>query len=381
MSADFERQRALLAWFAAAQRSMPWRHPEPGPHPDPYAVLVSELMLQQTRVDAVIEPFERWMRRFPDFASLAAAPVDAAVEAWAGLGYYRRARALHAAASRVADEHSGVLPHDADALAALPGVGPYTVGALRSIAFDLPAALVDGNVARVLARWHAREGDEATLRKRAWRDAEAELAADDAPARGAPSQWSQALMELGATVCKPGEPDCAGCPVRAGCRAAALGVAASIPPPRKRAPVRDVFAAALVIVTQRDGRPHVWLRKQPEHGRWAGLWQPPLFEAESVEAALASAQAFAADAGLRVVTRGEVEHVLTHRRYRVSVLAATVEQSPRAVDAEPTRWSPLAEIRGRGDGVSRLGVRVVDAAREPAQPDLFRVATSSSSSS
>lgn len=378
MTVDVARQRALLTWYVANQRQLPWRHAPGGPHPDPYAVLVSELMLQQTRVDSVLQPFARWMARFPDFSSLAAAPVDDAVAAWAGLGYYRRARALHAAACAVVERHGGALPEEAAALAALPGVGAYTVGALRSIAFARPAALVDGNVARVLARWHAARGDESTLRKAAWAAAEAELAPEDAPARSDPSRWSQALMELGALVCRPGQPDCATCPVRAGCRAADAGVAAEIPPARKRAAQRDVHAVAVLLRRGFGASRTVWLRQQPSDARWAGLWQPPMFESEHVGHAQQQARRWCDAHGLVAEPVAEVEHVLTHRRYRVEVWQCDTFGDEPSFDAQPTRWTPVTEVRGRGDGVSRLGVRVVHAAREPARASR---ATSSGKSS
>lgn len=365
-SATFERQAALLRWYVAHQRVLPWRHPEAGPHPEPYAVLVSELMLQQTRVDAVLAPYARWMQRFPSFEHLAAAPVDDAVAAWAGLGYYRRARALHAAAVAVVREHGGSLPRDPAALAALPGVGPYTAGALRSIAFAEPAPLVDGNVARVLARWTAEQGDEAALKRAAWRVAAEQLAPAEAPARADPARWSQALMELGALVCKPANPACTHCPVRAGCLADAGGLQASIPAPRQRRPPQLVAAVAVVVARARDGDSEVLLHQRPARGRWAGLWQPPLFEASTPADAAAQARAWLGGLAERARPSGALVHVLTHRRYEVALWRVELSRTEAAPDAGTTAaaWRPRGAIRGVGDGISRLGARVVGVAMD-----------------
>jgi A/G-specific adenine glycosylase len=216
---------ALVRWVRRDHRDLPWRLGR-----DPYAIWVSEIMLQQTRVEVVVPYYERFLERFPDVEALAAAPLDDVLRAWAGLGYYRRARQLHAAAAIVARDHHGRLPADEAALRALPGIGRYTAGAIRSIAFGEPAPIVDGNVARVLSRLFALPGGpgDSVWERRLWT-----LAGQLVPATD-PSAFNQGLMELGATVCTPRSPRCAACPLARHCRALAEGRPEAYPPPRPR---------------------------------------------------------------------------------------------------------------------------------------------------
>ena len=305
-----ERAKALLGWYRSHRRQLPWRRHD-GPA-DPYQVLVSELMLQQTRVDTVIPYFQRWLARWPDFEALAQAPLDDVLEAWAGLGYYSRARNLHRAAQAVVTEHGGALPGEAKALARLPGVGPYTVGALLSIGLGRPAALVDGNVARVLSRWYALRAPPAeTAAKKALWSLAGELALTPAAADD-PSAWSQALMELGATVCDPKRPKCGDCPVARWCQAHSLKLTESIPAKTpKKAPKR--VEAVYVLLTRSDGA--VWLSRRPATGRWAGLWEP--LGAEGPDAASALLSHMKRQVALTPLP--PLTHVLTHRRYEVRV--------------------------------------------------------------
>jgi A/G-specific adenine glycosylase len=212
----------LASWYRRTCRDLPWRRTR-----DPYAIWVSETMLQQTRVETVLPYYERFLRELPDVASLAEAPEERVLALWSGLGYYRRARMLHAAAKKVAGEHAGRMPDDPAALRRLDGVGAYTAGAVASIAFGRRAALVDGNVARVLARLFAVEEDvkSAAGAARVWAIAERLVGAVQEP----PGEWNQALMELGATVCVPRAPLCAVCPVAPWCAARSLGIAAELP--------------------------------------------------------------------------------------------------------------------------------------------------------
>jgi len=207
-------RRTILAWYTNARRDLPWRRTR-----DPYAIWVSEIMLQQTRVETVVPFYERFLRRFPDVGSLARAREPAVLAAWSGLGYYRRARNLHAAARVVAREHRGRIPRERGSLLDLPGIGAYTAAAIASIAFEAPEAAVDGNVIRVLARIAGFRGrrDSAALRRSvgAWAES---------LARGPrPGDWTQALMELGATVCLPRDPLCARCPAARACVARESG--------------------------------------------------------------------------------------------------------------------------------------------------------------
>jgi len=258
---------ALVRWFRASNRDLPWRRTR-----DPYAIWVSEIMLQQTRVEAVVPYYDRFVARFPTVHALADAPIDDVLHAWSGLGYYRRARQLHAAAAVVVGEHAGTVPGDDEALRALPGIGRYTAGAIRSIAFGHAAPIVDGNVARVLSRLFALKGGpgDTAWEKRLWT-----LAAQLVPASD-PSGFNQGLMELGATVCLPRAPRCEACPLAKFCKAHALGREEAFPPPKPRAKVERVERWALLTRRRSDGA--LLLRRLAEDERNAGQWELPLIE-------------------------------------------------------------------------------------------------------
>ncbi|MBI4724505.1 MAG: A/G-specific adenine glycosylase, partial [Rhodomicrobium sp.] len=242
-------QRALLSWYGAARRDLPWRA-RPGEKPDPYRVWLSEIMLQQTTVKAVIPYFEKFLARWPAVAALGAAPRDEVLAAWAGLGYYARARNLHACAQTVARDG---FPANEAGLRGLPGVGAYTAAAIAAIAFDEPAAVADGNVERVLARLFALATPlppaKASIRA---------LAASLTP-KHRPGDYAQAMMDLGATICTPRSPSCDACPARAFCAAAARGEAerCTVKLARAARPLRR--GDAFVIVVVRDGGPHILL--------------------------------------------------------------------------------------------------------------------------
>ncbi len=233
----------LLAWFDAGHRDLPWRRTS-----DPWAIWVSEIMLQQTRVEAVRAAYERFVERFPTPASFAASDDDALQSAWRGLGYYRRARLLRDGARHVVAEHGGRVPADPDAIGRLPGVGPYTRGALASIAFAVPLTAVDGNVERVAARHRGIDGDvkRGDAARRVRETAEAWLD------RARPGDFNQALMELGAVVCTPRSPRCSACPVGDDCEARSSGRQDQLPAARPRKAFVDVTARA-VLVPRRDG--------------------------------------------------------------------------------------------------------------------------------
>ena len=343
--------RDLGAWYDEVARDLPWRRTR-----DPYAVWLSEIMLQQTRVETVVPYFERFLARFPDVGSLAAAPLDDVLGLWSGLGYYRRARQLHAAAREVTERWGGALPASAAELRTLSGVGAYTAGAVASIAFDRREPLVDGNVARVLARLEGIDDDVrgAEGARRLW-EAAARLVPEDRPGR-----FNQALMELGATVCSPRAPRCEACPVRARCVAAEEGRQDALPVVSpKRAP-RAVRVVAAVI--RHGGR--VWLARRVESGLFGGLWEPPMVEARSIAAARAALAGAGIAADVRVRRAGEVKHVLSHRALQVLVVAGSVERAwrDRRLDAaayERAAWlAPDAAL-----GVSTLARKVLAAAR------------------
>jgi A/G-specific adenine glycosylase len=298
---------ALLSWYRRAKRDLPWRHSR-----DPYAIWVSEIMLQQTRVETVIPYFRRFVEAWPDAAALAAAEPDRVRAAWSGLGYYRRAELMLRAAAAIVERHGGRLPDDPEALAALPGFGAYTTGAVASIAFDRPLPAVDGNVRRVLARIAGLEGA-------AIDDPIAELAAALAPGES-PGEWTQALMELGALICTPRSPRCDRCPVGDRCLARARGAQGRIPAKKQR-PARRVVQLTAVVI--RQGGRAVLLEQRPLGGLFGGLWCPPLLEGHLDQAEVARAIgprcALSPDAASQLA---ELTHRLTHRDLVVRVVSA-----------------------------------------------------------
>lgn len=325
-------RRALLAWYDRARRDLPWRRTQ-----DPYAIWISEAMLQQTRVETVIPYWERFLARFPDVGSLAGADLDDVLGVWQGLGYYSRARNLHRAAGVVMEEHGGRLPDDAEGLRSLPGVGRYTAGAVASIAFDRPEPVLDGNVARVLARLlEIREDVKRTaVATRLW-----EMAAHlvDGPR---PGDLNQALMELGATLCTPRSPRCGACPVSARCAARASGDPEAIPARSPKRPVPRIHAACALVA--RRGR--LLAVRRPPEGLMGGLWELPggdLEAAETRRPARALSRLLGERVGLRVAglrKRGQVEHVFTHRRLLLHVYrAAEVEGRVRLRGPDGHRW-------------------------------------------
>jgi A/G-specific adenine glycosylase len=329
-------RRALLAWYRRERRDLPWRRTR-----DPWAIWVSETMLQQTRVETVIPYYERFMARFPTVEALADADADELMRSWAGLGYYSRARNLKAAASQVVRAHGGRVPDDLEALRALPGVGRYTAGALASIAFDRPAPIVDGNVARVLARLLDLDLDVASPagQRRLWEEAEA-LANGPSP-----GDLNQALMELGALVCTPRAPRCTGCPLRGRCRGFEAGRAESLP---LRTPTREpkrVEAVAALLVRG----PRVLALRRPPSGLLGGLWELPGGELATGEAPGSGlARALHERVGLaplRARRLGEVTHGFTHRKMRLHVYRADASAGRvRLCHADAHRWLPLAAL-------------------------------------
>jgi A/G-specific adenine glycosylase len=235
-------RNSLLNWFQTYRRDLPWRK-----NRDPYRIWISEIMLQQTRVAAVIPYYEKFLARFPDAESLASAPQEEVVRLWSGLGYYSRARNLQIAAQQIVAKHSGKFPRQREELLALPGIGEYTASAILSIAFDDKHAVLDGNVARVVSRLNAIRGD---LREpKRWRDLQS--SADQLLARDSAGDWNQAMMELGATICLPRSPQCLLCPVATFCVGRKLGIAETLPGKRKK---RDTVAVQLVSVVLLDAK-------------------------------------------------------------------------------------------------------------------------------
>jgi A/G-specific adenine glycosylase len=306
-----ELSTLVLAHYRAHARPFPWRRSR-----DPYAIWICEVMAQQTRLETMLPYWRRWMARFPDARSLAAADLDDVLALWAGLGYYARARSLHAAARAIVERHGGRFPDRPEDIAALPGIGPYTAGAIGSIAFGHALPVVDGNVARVLARVHGLEEIHTTAgRRRVWR-----LAGDSVPAE-APGDYNQGLMDIGATLCTPRAPACLACPLAPACRARATGRQDELPAPRPRAAVAERTVDLAWIVAR--GR---WLlaRRAPD-GLYGGLWELP--EAGALGAVLL---------GAPVATHVQK---LTHRTLVYRVFAA------RVAGAIPTNFGNYDAIR------------------------------------
>ncbi|MDY0305722.1 A/G-specific adenine glycosylase [Desulfovibrio sp.] len=333
--------RALLGWFASAGRDLPWRRTY-----DPYHVLVSEVMLQQTQMERVVPYFQRWVERFPDLESLSRASEDEVLRLWEGLGYYSRGRALLAAAGVLVREHGGAVPNDRDALLALPGVGPYTAGAVRSVAFNLPEPAVDANVERVLARLTNLELPARDPRAKEFLRETARGLIPEGRAR----DFNQALMELGALVCLPRTPRCRECPLVFFCVARSLGVAENRPlagPPKEV--VRLQMASGLLL---RRGR--LYIQKRRPDDVWPGLWEFPggvLEEGESPEQALA--REFREEVELNVRPLAPVVQVrYSYTRYRVTMHAfycADTEgmaAEPRLNEAVDGRFVTPEELSG-----------------------------------
>jgi A/G-specific adenine glycosylase len=301
--------RLLVAWFARHGRDLPWRRTR-----DPYAIWVSEVMLQQTQVATVIPYFERFLQVFPTLRDLAAAEEQAVLKLWEGLGYYRRARDLHRAARLLAASPNGQIPDDADVFRALPGVGRYTAGAVLSQAFDRRLPILEANSLRVLCRLIGLRQDPRSgqAQRRLWRAAE-----DLLPARAA-GQFNQALMELGALVCTPRSPGCAACPLADYCAARILNLQEEIP--AKPAPPATVAVREAAVVVRRRAR--VLLVQRPAQGRWAGMWEFPhgvLQDGEAHDQAavrlLRELTGLEADLGDEVLT---VKHSVT--RFRITLV-------------------------------------------------------------
>jgi A/G-specific adenine glycosylase len=342
-----EFRKQLLSWFRQFQRDLPWRRTK-----DPYRIWLSEIMLQQTRVAAVIPYYERFLERFPDLRALAEAPQEEVLRLWSGLGYYSRGRNLQRAAQRIVANHGGIFPQTELEVLALPGIGRYTAAAVLSIAFGQKHAVLDGNVARVLARLGAIEGD--------LRDPQRWLAlqksADDLLDAKSPSDWNQGMMELGAMMCTPRSPQCLLCPVAKFCRARQLGLAESIPTKRKlRSRIEITLAAAVLIDAQ--GRtlllppPHT-VRKQTTHEEVAALvskmWHFPTISVK--KNAAAELQAFlsellslpAKEKTLRLEPLSKARHSVTYRDIALLPFHVPMSKLPRISGAKTISLAELA---------------------------------------
>ena len=343
----------LLAWFDVHGRhDLPWQHPR-----TPYRAWLSEIMLQQTQVRVVVPYFERFVAALPSVAALAEAPLDDVLALWSGLGYYARARNLHAAARACVALHDGALPRDFDALVALPGIGRSTAGAILAQAWGDRVAILDGNVKRVLARYHGIEGwpGQPAIERRLWALADSHLPGDRL------ADYTQAQMDLGATVCTRHAPACTACPLRGGCVAFAQGRTAELPTPRpgKALPTRQ----AIVLLLQ-DATGRILLQRRPPAGVWAQLWSLPEFPDEDSAHAWFAAHVEGAFAGGRALV--PIAHTFSH--YRLDLhprLWRQVASTAAVRDNDDLRWVPR-------DGLARLGMpapvrTLVQAQFEPEQ--------------
>lgn len=330
--ADAAAARALEAWFRANRRDLPWRPAHPAQPRDPYRVLVSELMLQQTQVSRVVERYTEFLARFPDVRALAAADEQEVLALWSGLGYYRRARLLHAAARAVVHEHDAAFPGSARSLESLPGVGRYTAGAIASLAFAERAPVVDGNVTRVLMRLHARNGtpDDRETTRWVWARAGALVQAAESP-----GVLNESLMELGATVCTPRAPACDRCPLARRCGARLADRQDEIPPPKARAQRSVIYCDAIRVT---DARGRLLVTRRPDTGLWAGLWQAPTTQRDDRHARPADVRTtLALERGPRL---DEFVHRTTHREVRFRVWEGALGARTRPPGTE---WKSRAE--------------------------------------
>ena len=332
-AADVAQVRAdILAWFDRHGRhDLPWQHPA-----TPYRVWVSEVMLQQTQVATVVPYFLRFLARFPDPVALADAPQDEVLALWAGLGYYARARNLHRAAQEIRDRHGGELPADPAALEALPGIGRSTAGAIHSLGQGRRAAILDGNVKRVLARWHAVEGwpGRNAVARHLWT-----LSEHYTPAHRC-ADYNQAMMDLGATVCTRRAPRCSQCPLQARCRARASGQPEAWPSPKPKRD-RPLRQTRMLILQQGD---QVLLQKRPPTGIWGGLWSLP--EADMDKTPERHAEAI----GLKVDTTAHwprLRHAFTHFELDIHPVHLKVSGAGRQVMESDTLWESIHETGTR----------------------------------
>lgn len=306
--------RSILAWYDAGHRDLPWRHTR-----DPYRIWISEIMLQQTRAETVITYYDRFLEKYPTVQELAASKEEELLKAWEGMGYYSRARSLQKAAKLIVSEYAGQLPASVGALKALPGIGDYTSGAIASIAFNIPAAAVDGNVERVLCRYYAIEEEVGTpaVRKRVFELAQALVPHDR------PGAFANAMMEMGATLCTPRNPACLICPVRETCAGYKKGIASQLPNKKKKKPQCVEKRAVLLVFC--NG--HVLVKKR-EEALLGGLYVfPDVLDENEPNKLCETAENFgvrcAYDAKL-----GEAKHVFTHIIWEMEIHALEAESMP-----------------------------------------------------
>lgn len=353
--------KAIDRWFRASSRALPWRVEIPSTgRRDAYRSLVSEFMLQQTQVARVVPVYEAFLAEFPDVQALASASEQRVLARWSGLGYYRRARLLHAAARAIVSQHRGVVPHEPSALESLPGVGRYTAGAVASIVFSRRVAAVDGNVQRVLLRVEGRAIEETQRQRDAWVWERATRLVEQAPD---PGRFNEGLMELGATVCTPASPHCDACPLATNCEAERLGLQGSIPPPKKRGN-RSVLYVASILLRDANGR---WrMEQRPATGLWANLWQP--ISLERADRVFGASEIRRMLHVTRVRHVGTFAHLTSHREVRFDVWMGSLRagSKPRGI------WCSMDEIASLPLGNAQRRVLTFVNARGSERKELAR---------
>ncbi len=333
--AVLELRASLLTWYGQSGRDLPWRRTR-----EPYAIWVSEIMLQQTQVKTVIPYFDRWMTQFPTIAAIAAADLQSVLKAWEGLGYYARARNLHRAAQAIMQQHNGTFPTQLEAVMALPGIGRTTAGGILSAAFNQPLAILDGNVKRVLARLIALEVPIANALPRLWK-----LSQDlVAPQQG--RDFNQALMDLGATVCTPRNPTCGVCPWRGHCQAYNLEIQSQIPMSETRAPVPHKQIGVAVIWNDRG---QILIDRRKPDGLLGGLWEFPGGKVEVGETIETCIQReIREELGIEIAVGDRlvvVDHAYSHFRVTLNVHHCRhLSGEPQAIACDEIRWVTLDEL-------------------------------------
>jgi len=320
-------QDQLLHWFERNLRDLPWRRDK-----DPYKIWVSEIMLQQTRVDTVIPYFERFIERFPTLETLSEASEDDVVKMWEGLGYYSRARNLHAGVKEVQAEYMGQVPDDPEEIRKIKGIGPYTAGAILSIAYGVPEPAVDGNVMRVLSRLLLIKEDIQKVKTRK----HFETIIREIIARDNPSYFNQALMELGALICTPRSPKCELCPVSSHCKAMKEGIQEQLPVKGKAKPPKPV--AVSVAFLERDGQ--ILIRQRPNQGLLAGLWELP-----NVEGYRQELEEYFRQQNVEVLSLSPVmehQHIFSHLQWNMEVFYAEVD--PSQINSTIGKWVHWEEL-------------------------------------
>jgi A/G-specific adenine glycosylase len=330
-------QQSLLKWYAANHRKLPWRETR-----DPYRIWVSEIMLQQTQVDTVIPYYHRFLKAFPSFKALAQAPLGKVLKLWEGLGYYSRARNLHALAKTVHRKYGGQLPSDPEALRALPGIGPYTAGAILSIAFNQDRAVLDGNVERVLAR---RKGWTHDLRTAEARKASWALAESLVP-KGKAGDYNQALMDLGATICTPHNPSCDTCPTHAGCIGRNRRLTDVIPLKRKTKtlPHHQIGAG---VIWKKD---RILISQRPLNGLLGGLWEFPGGKQEKGESiSHCIEREIREELGIRVKAGrklADVDHAYSHFKITLHIHECRyLSGDPKTLGCRAWRWVKPSQLK------------------------------------